>query len=167
MDQNVRLDAQAGFAALLGFDEEKPGRGVGAALDKSQTLGLAARRVRRPEFPPTAPGALAEKPPAVPQGAARAVHGVGGVQGSWCVGLGPARVRAAGTGCEVRRVAGGKIVLPLLRPGGAELPQVAADRRDVRGVGVFGQGRGAEGGRGGVDLQRGAGAAVPGVVPNE
>lgn len=46
-------------------------------------------------------------------------------------------------------------------------PQVAADRRDVRGVGVFGQGRGAEGGRGGVDLQRGAGAAVPGVVPNE
>ena len=82
-------------------------------------------------------------------------------------GLGPARVRAAGTGCEVRRVAGGKIVLPLFRPGGAELPQVAADRRDVRGVGVFGQGRGAEGGRGGVDLQRGAGAAVPGVVPNE
>ncbi len=43
LDQNVRLDAQAGFAALLGFDEEKPGRGVGAVLDKSQTLRLKAR----------------------------------------------------------------------------------------------------------------------------
>ena len=38
-----RGDAQAGFAALLGFDEEKPGRGVGAVLDKSQTLRLKAR----------------------------------------------------------------------------------------------------------------------------
>ena len=83
--------------------------------------------------------ALAEQePPAVPQGAARAVHGVGGGAAAGVAGLGPARVRAAGTRCEVRRVAGGKIVLPLLRPGGAELPQVAADRRDVRGVGVFG-----------------------------
>ena len=43
LDQNVRLDAQAGFAALLGFDEKKPGRGVGAVLDKSQTLRLKAR----------------------------------------------------------------------------------------------------------------------------
>ncbi len=43
LNQNVRLDAQAGFAALLGFDEEKPGRGVGAVLDKSQTLRLKAR----------------------------------------------------------------------------------------------------------------------------
>ena len=43
LDQNVRRDAQAGFAALLGFDEEKPGRGVGTVLDKSQTLRLKAR----------------------------------------------------------------------------------------------------------------------------
>jgi len=43
LNQNVRLDAQAGLAALLGFDEKKPGRGVGAVLDKSQTLRLKAR----------------------------------------------------------------------------------------------------------------------------
>ena len=47
MDQNVRLDAQAGFATLLGFDEKKPGRGVGAVLDKSQTLRLKARADKR------------------------------------------------------------------------------------------------------------------------
>ena len=59
-------------------------------------------------------------------------------------GLGPARVGAARPGRKIRRVAGGKIILPLLRPGGAELPQVGAERRDVVGL-IVGGGLRAEG----------------------
>ena len=81
-------------------------------------------------------------------------------------GLGPARVGAARPRSKIRRVAGGKIILPLLRPGGAELPQVGAERRDVVGL-VVGGGLRAEGGGRGVQLKRRAGAAVAGIVPQQ
>ena len=78
---------------------------------------------------------------------------------------GPARVGADRPGREIRRVAGRKIVLSAFRPGGAEIPQVGADRRDMRPLGVGGGRRRAERRGIRVNLKRRAGAAVPRVMP--
>ena len=149
----------------MGFDQKQPRCAACALAHKGKPFGFQPGGAQGAQHFHQLVGALAQhEPSAVPQGAAGALGHILGRAGHSVAGGGPHGVGALGACRKIRRVAGGKVVTPLLGSGGAKRPQVALHRGDMVNT-VFRHSLHTQGAGVWVQFQRRAEAAVPGIVP--
>ena len=163
-DEHIRLNAQTGAAVLLGLHEEEPRCGVGPVLYESQPLRFETVRPQHRQHLGQPLGPVAERKPAAVLQQTEAA-GADVLEGAvrLVAGRGPACLGALGSGGKIGRIAGADVELPLSLP---ERAQVGEVRRDVADAllcdGLLQERTGL-----GLQLDGGAGAAMPPVVPLE
>ena len=157
-------DTQAGLAVFLGFHKEKPRGCVCPVLDEGQPLGLQPVGPQHIQHfgQPLRPVAQ-RKAPAVLQKAERTLAHIVQRAGVLVPGKGVGGVLALRPLGKIRGIARAHVKLPLVLPPCA---QVGTGGGDVGELLLFHRCC-QQGAALGLQFQRGAGAAVPGVVPNE